>query len=149
FTHSPRARGWLILECASASYGKTTPYLPIVELIRTYCKIQDGDDRREIREKMTGKLLSLDRSLDSVLPPLLGLFDVEVDDSEWQALDPARRRQRIIAAFRRLMIRESQVQPLALLFEDLQWVDSETQAVLDGLVEGLPAARVLLLVDYR
>jgi tetratricopeptide (TPR) repeat protein len=149
FTHSPRAHGWLILEGASASYGKTTPYLPIVELIRTYCKIQDRDDRHKVREKITGKLLTLDKTLHSILPALLGLFDVEVDNSEWQALDPPRRRHRTIDALRRLVIRESQAQPVALLLEDLHWVDSETQAVLDYLVEGLSAARVLLLVDYR
>jgi class 3 adenylate cyclase/tetratricopeptide (TPR) repeat protein len=149
FTHSPETRGWLILESAAVSYGQTTAYLPIVELLRAYFKIQDWDDRRQIRERMTGKLLTLDKTLDSVLPALLGLFDVAADNSEWQALDPPRRRQRTLDALSRLVIRESQVQPVALLFEDLHWVDWETQAVLDCLVESLPAARVLLLVDYR
>src|SRR5262245_29955553 len=149
FTHSPRTRGWLFLEGASVSYGKTTVYLAIVELIRAYFKIQDQDDSRQIREKMTGKLLTLDKTLDSVLPALLALFDVAVDNAEWQALDPSRRRQRTLDALSRLVIRESQVQPVALLFEDLHWVDSETQAVLDCLVENLSASRVLLLVDYR
>src|ERR671932_417977 len=36
-----------------------------------------------------------------------------------------------------------------VVFEDLHWIDSETQALLDSLVESLPAARVLLLVNYR
>jgi class 3 adenylate cyclase/tetratricopeptide (TPR) repeat protein len=149
FTHSSRTRGWLILESAAVSYGQATAYLPIVELLRAYFKIQDWDDRRQIREKMTGKLLTLDKTLDSVRPALFELFDMAVDDSEWQALDPPRRRQRTLDALSRLVIRESQVQPVALLFEDLHWVDSETQAVLECLVESLPAARVLLLVDYR
>ena len=50
---------------------------------------------------------------------------------------------------KQLLIRESQVQPLLVVFEDLHWIDSETQALLDGLVESLPAARLLLLVNYR
>src|SRR5713101_190663 len=54
-----------------------------------------------------------------------------------------------LEALKRVLLRESQVQPLLLVFEDLHWIDSETQAVLDMLVESLPTARVLLLVNYR
>ena len=65
------------------------------------------------------------------------------------ALDPPQRRQRTLDAVKRLLLRESQVQPLLVLFEDLHWIDAETQAFLDSLVESLPTARVLLLVNYR
>ena len=58
FTHSHRLQGWLILESASVSYGKATSYLPVIDLLKGYFKIQDRDDLREIREKVTGKLLS-------------------------------------------------------------------------------------------
>ena len=40
-------------------------------------------------------------------------------------------------------------QPLLLVLEDLQWIDSETQSLLDGLVRSIPASRLLLLVTYR
>jgi class 3 adenylate cyclase/tetratricopeptide (TPR) repeat protein len=149
FTHSHRTQGWLILESGSVSYGKATPYLPVIDLIKAYFKIQDRDDHREIREKVTGKLLSLDKSLESTLPAFLALLDVPVDDPMWQALDPPQRRQRTLGAVKRLLLRESQVQPLILRFEDLHWIDSETQAVLESLVESLPTSRLLLLVNYR
>ena len=48
-----------------------------------------------------------------------------------------------------MLLRESQVQPLLLVFEDLHWIDTETQALLDWLVESLPTAQILLLVNYR
>jgi tetratricopeptide (TPR) repeat protein len=149
FIHSHRTQGWLILESGSVSYGKATPYLPIIDLLRAYFKIQDRDDQREIREKVTGKLLTLDKSLESTLPAFLALLDVSVDDTVWQALDPLQRRQQTLGAVKRLLLRESQVQPLILLFEDLHWIDSETQAMLESLVESLPTARLLLLVNYR
>ena len=38
---------------------------------------------------------------------------------------------------------------MLLVFEDLHWIDSETQALLDSLVESLPTARIMLLVNYR
>jgi len=84
-----------------------------------------------------------------LLTPLLALLDVPVDEAAWDALDRAQRRQRTLEAVEQLLLRESQVQPLLVLFEDLHWIDSETQAFLDSLMESLPTARVLLLVNYR
>jgi tetratricopeptide (TPR) repeat protein len=102
-----------------------------------------------MRERVAAKLLTLDRTLAPLLTPLLALLDVPVDDDAWDAVDPPQRRQRILDAVKRLLLRESQVQPLLLLFEDLHRIDSESQALLDGLIESLPTARVLLLVTYR
>jgi tetratricopeptide (TPR) repeat protein len=149
FIHSHRTQGWLILESGSVSYGKATPYLPVIDLLKAYFKIQDRDDHREVREKVTGKLLTLDKSLESTLPAFLALLDVPVDDPMWQALDPYQRRQQTLGAVKWLLLRESQVQPLILLFEDLHWIDSETQAMLESLVESLPTSRLLLMVNYR
>jgi class 3 adenylate cyclase/tetratricopeptide (TPR) repeat protein len=148
-THSHRTHGWLILEGGSVSYGKATPYLPVVNLLLGYFQIGDRDDPRAVREKVTGKLLTLDRALEPALPALLALLDVRVEHGRWEALDPPARRQRTIDALKRLLLRESQVQPLLVVFEDLHWIDAETQAVLDRLVESLPTARLLLLVNYR
>jgi class 3 adenylate cyclase/tetratricopeptide (TPR) repeat protein len=149
FGHSHRTQGWLVLEAGSFSYGKATSYLPVIALLKSYCGIEDRDDARRMREKLTGKLLTLDPALQPILPPLLALLDVPVDDAQWQALDPPQRRQRTLDALKRLLLRESQEQPLLLVFEDLHWIDAETQALLDSLVDSLPAARVLLLVNYR
>ena len=149
FTHSHRLQGWLTLEAASASYGKATSYLPVIDLLKGYFKIQDQDDLREIREKVTGKLLTLDDALTPALPALLALLDVPVDDASWKTLEPAQRRQRTLDAVRRLLLREAREQFLLLIFEDLHWVDGETQAFLDMLVDSLGSARVLLLVSYR
>ena len=149
FTHSHRLQNWLILESSSVSYGKATSYLPVIDLLKNYFKIGDRDDHREIREKVTGKLFTLDDSLRLTLPAFLELFDVPVDDPSWQALDPAQRRLRTLDAIKRLLLREAKQRPLLLIFEDLHWIDSETQVLLDNLVDGLASSRVLLLVDYR
>src|SRR5262245_2918326 len=149
FTHSHRMQGWLVLESASVSYGKATSYLPAIDLLKGYFKIHDRDDLREIREKVTGKLLTLDESLKPTLPAVLALLDVTVDDPVWQKLDPGQRRQRTLDAVKRLLLREAREQPLLVIFEDLHWFDGETQALLDGLVESLGSTRLLLLVNYR
>jgi class 3 adenylate cyclase/tetratricopeptide (TPR) repeat protein len=149
FTHSHRLQRWLVFESHSVSYGKATSYLPVVDLLKNYFKIQDRDDLREIREKVTGKLLTLDRALEPTLPALLALLDVPVDDGTWRTLDPIQRRQQTLGAVKRLLLREAREQPLLVIFEDLHWIDSETQALLDSLVESLTSARLLLLVNYR
>ncbi|MFQ5899282.1 MAG: AAA family ATPase [Candidatus Methylomirabilia bacterium] len=149
FTHSHRTHGWLILESGSVSYGKATTYLPVIDLLKTYFQIETRDDARKIREKVTGKLLTLDEAFRPTLPVFLSLLDVPVEDPRWQDLDPPQRRQQTLDAVKRLLLRESQVQPLCVVFEDLHWIDSETQVVLDSLIESLPTVRLLLLVNYR
>ncbi len=131
------------------SYGKATPYLPIIDLLKDYFRIEGRDDHRQIREKVTGKLLTLDEGLKPLLSPFLTLLDVAVDDDAWQTLDPSQRRRRTLDAVKTLLLRESAVQPVAVVFEDLHWIDGETQVFLDSLVESLPTVRILLLVNYR
>jgi predicted ATPase len=149
FTHSHRVQDWLILEASSVPYGKSTSYLAVIDLLKGYFKIGDRDDHREMRDKVLGRVLGLDRALEPVLAPLLALLDVPVEDPAWQNLDPPQRRQRTLEGVKRLLLRESQVQPLLVVFEDLHWIDEESQALLDSLVESLGSARVLLVVNFR
>jgi class 3 adenylate cyclase/tetratricopeptide (TPR) repeat protein len=147
--HSQRAQGWRIIESASISYRKATSYFPVIELLKRYFQIEIGDGPRRIREKVTGMVLALDRSLEPSLSALLSLLDVPADDPLWEQLDPQQRRQRTLDGVKRLLFRESEVQPVLLVFEDLNWADAETQTLLDSLVDSLPSSRILLLVSYR
>ena len=150
FTHSHRTQGWLIVEAGSVSYGKATTYLPVIDLLKAYFQVGARDDLREIRERVTGKVLALDRQqLEPYLPALLSLLDVPPEDPQWERLDPSQRRQKTLDGVKHLLFRESQVQPLLVLFEDLHWIDVETQAFLESLIESLPTVRLLLLVNYR
>ncbi len=149
FVHSHHMQGWLALESASVSYGKATPYFPVIDLLKRYGHIEDHDDTRTIRAKVTGQVLTLDEALQDTIPALLALLDALPEDHPFLKLDPPQRRQRTLDALKRILLRESQVQPLLLVFEDLHWIDSETQALLNSLVESLPTAQLLLLVNYR
>jgi class 3 adenylate cyclase/tetratricopeptide (TPR) repeat protein len=149
FVHSHYTPGWLVLESASVSYGKATPYFPVIDLLKRYSHVEEHDDTRTIRAKVTGQVLTLDPALQDTIPALLALLDALPDDSPFLTLDPPQRRQRTLDALKRVFLRESQEQPLLLVWEDLQWIDTETQALLDSLIASLPTARLLLLVNYR
>ena len=62
------------------------------------------------------------------MPAVLALLEALPADSPFLALDPLQRRRRTLEALKRVLLRESQVQPLLLVFEDLHWIDTETQA---------------------
>jgi predicted ATPase/class 3 adenylate cyclase len=149
FVHSPYTQGWLVLESVSVSYGKASPYFPVIDLLKRYVHAEDTDDARTLRAKVTGQIVTLDEGLRECVPALLSLLEALPDDNPFLRLEPSQRRQRTLDGLKRILLRESQVQPLLLVFEDLHWIDSETQALLDSLVESLPTSQLLLLVNYR
>ena len=150
FVHSHHTQGWLVLESASVSYGKATPYFPVIDLLKRYCHIEDRDDaahhprqgHRAAADARRGPAGRRSR-------PLLALLDAVPEDSPFLHLDPAAAPP---AHPRRAQARAAARKPGAAAaagLEDLHWIDTETQALLDSLVESLPTARLLLLVNYR
>src|SRR5262245_45767320 len=125
FVRSHRTHGWMVLESTSVSYGRATSYLPVIDLLRGYFRIESRDDTRAVRAKVTGTLLTLDRTLENAIAPVLALLDALPPDDAFLALEPAHRRQRTLGAIKHILLRESQIQPLLLIFEDLHWIDSE------------------------
>jgi len=165
FTRHQLRPGWLVLEATSVSYGKATPYFPLIEMLRGNFQIADGEGSDNIREQVVMHILELDNMLKDAIPPILALlgalaevsspapwtqFKELVDATErYLGTDPLQRRRYTFDALKRVLIRESQRQPLLIVFEDLHWIDSETQTFLDSFVESLPMARIVLVVDYR
>ncbi len=142
-------RDGLVLETFSVSHGKAYPYLPLIELLKTYFQLTPQDDDRRRREPVTGKVLTLDRRLEDTLPYIAALVGVEEATATLAQFDPQLRRRHTFEAITRLLLRESLNQPVLLLVEDLHWLDSETQAWLTLFSERVASARLLLLVNYR
>ena len=138
-----------MLEAFAVSHGKASPYLPVIELLKTYFQIEPTDGERQRQSKVMGQVLILDRNLEDTLPYLFSLLGIEDPQSSLQQMDAQIRRQWPFEALKKLFLRESLNQPLILIFEDLHWIDSETQGFLDILSEGVASVRVLLLVNCR
>jgi class 3 adenylate cyclase/predicted ATPase len=141
--------GWLVLEGVSFSHGKTTAYLPLVELLHDYFAIEPEDEPWQRREKVTGKITMLDRSLEETLPHLFGLLGIVEGTDPLAGMDEQIRRRRTQEAVKRILLRESLDRPLILIFEDLHLIDDATQGFLNLLAEGIASASLLLLVNYR
>jgi class 3 adenylate cyclase/tetratricopeptide (TPR) repeat protein len=141
--------GCLVLETFSVSHGKASAYLPVIEFLDNYFEIEGEDDARKRREKVGGKVLMLDRRLEDTLPYMFALLGVEETTGALAQVDAHVRQRRILEAIKRILLRESLNQPLLIVFEDLHWIDAQTQALLDLLADAIANARVLLLVNYR
>jgi predicted ATPase len=149
FVQEAHTQGWFVLDSAAVAYGQATPYFPVRDLLRRYCHLEERDDAPTIQVNVTEQVLTLDAALQDTVPALLALLDALPADSPFWQLDPTQRRQHTLTALKRLLLRQSQRQPLLLVCEDLHWLDTETQALLESLSESLPTARLLLLVNYR
>jgi tetratricopeptide (TPR) repeat protein len=147
--HSHPTQGWRVLESASVSYGKATPYGPVVDLLKRDGHVEARDDSRTLRATVTGQLLTLDEALHATIPAVLALLDALPADSPFLTLDPPQRRQRTLDGLKRLFVRESPGQPRLLVWENVHWSDAEPHALLDSLVESLPTAPLLRLVNDR
>ncbi len=148
FIHTHPLEGWLCLETWSMSYGKATAYLPVLELLKAYFQIEARDNARQMREKITGKLLTLDPPCSrpcrpswrsSTCPGRIPNGRPSIRPSA--ASEPSTPSSAWCSA-------RARSAPL-LIVENLHWIDSETQAWLDSLIESLPTARLLLLVNFR
>src|SRR5260370_5833265 len=141
--------GWMVLETFSVSHGKASAYLPVIDLLRNYFDISAGDDERKRREKVTGRVVALERSLEDTLPYLFSLLGIVEGDDPLAQMDGQIRKRRTLAAIKRIILRESLNQPLLLVFHALHWIDEQTQGFLNLLAESIGTAKILLLVNYR
>jgi len=141
--------GWMVLETFSVSHGKVSAYFPVIDLLYGYFKITSGDDARNRRERVNGKVLTLDRSLEDTIPYLFALLGIVEDRDPLAQMDAQVKKRRTLDAIKRVLLRESLNQPLMVIFEDLHWIDEETQAFLNLLADSIGTARLLLLVNYR
>ncbi len=141
--------GWMVLETFSVSHGRASAYLPVIDLLRNYFRINSEDDERIRREKITGRVVALDRALEDTLPYLFALLGIAEGADPRLGSDAQIRKRSTLEAIKRLLLRESLNQPLMVVFEDLHWVDDESQALLNLLADSIGTAKILLLVNYR
>jgi len=140
---------YTLLEGRCLHYGGSMPYLPILDILRYYFEIKEGDREYIIKKKMAEKILGLDEKLQGILPPFQELLSLKVDDEGYLKLEPEQKREKTFEAIRDLLIRGSQERLLVMAIEDLHWIDKTTEELLDYLIGWLPNTQILLILLYR
>jgi class 3 adenylate cyclase/tetratricopeptide (TPR) repeat protein len=130
-------------------YGGSMPYLPILDVLRSFVGVKEGEQEHVVRQKLKERVLGLDEGLRNIIPPLHELLSLKVDDEAYEKLDPKQKREKTFEGVRDLLIRGSQDQPLVLAVEDLQWIDRTTEQFLGYMIGWLPRTKILLLLLYR
>ena len=141
--------GCMVLEAFSVSHGKTSSYLPVIDLLHSYFGIDSADHASERRKKVAGRLSILDRSLEDARPYLFSLLGIAGQPDPLAQMDGQIKKRRTLEAIKRIVLRESLNQPLMVTFEDLHWIDEQTQELLNLLADSIGTAKFLLLVSYR
>jgi class 3 adenylate cyclase/predicted ATPase len=141
--------GWMVLEAFSVSHGKASAYLPVLDFLHGYFRIGADDDARTRREKVNGRIVTLDPALEDTRPYLFALLGIVEGEDPLAQMDANVRKRRTLDAIKRILLRESINQPLIVMFEDLHWIDEQTQELLNLLADSIGTAKLLLAVNYR
>ena len=130
------------------SFGQAMAFHPLIDWLKRYFGIDEGDAERVIAEKVTQGVVHLGEDLHPLLPYVHYLLAVDPGPVV-HTMDPQQRRGEIFAAVRHVIMRAADVCPQIVVFEDLQWMDQATQVFLTLFMDSLPTARVLCLLTYR
>jgi tetratricopeptide (TPR) repeat protein len=137
------------LEGRCLSYSKGVAYHPVIEILKANFDIPEGDGDLEIREKVKKGLKILVADEASTLPYLLELLSVKDSGIDKIPMSPEVKKDRVIEALRRIVLKGSEIRPLIMAFEDLHWIDKSSEDHLKHLLESIPGVRVLLIFTYR
>jgi class 3 adenylate cyclase/tetratricopeptide (TPR) repeat protein len=137
------------LEGHCIHYGGAMPYLPILDLLRSYFEIREGEREMVLRKRVKERILGLDEKLQGIISPIQDLLSLKVEDEAYLKLEPKQRREKVFETLRDLFIRESQKHPLVLVIEDLHWIDKTSEEFLDYLIGWLANVKILLVLLYR
>jgi class 3 adenylate cyclase/tetratricopeptide (TPR) repeat protein len=137
------------LEGRCFSYSRGVAYYPIIDILRSNFDIQEGEDDSEIKEKVKNSLKIIGADESSTLPYLLELLSVKESGIAQISMSPEAKKDRIIEALKRIILKGSEIRPLIMAVEDLHWLDKSSEEVAKNLLESIPRAGVLLILTYR
>jgi tetratricopeptide (TPR) repeat protein len=137
---------WLEGQCLS--FGQAMPFLPVVDQLRTTFGIAEADGEPEIIAKVEDRMRRMG-GIDAHIPAIRYLLAVDPGDEALTAMEPVARRKQLVDAVLALSLRGAQLQPLVLVYEDLHWIDTSTEALLGTLLDAIAGVPLLLLLTYR
>jgi len=138
-----------ILEGKCLSYSRGMAYHPVIDILKSNFDIHEGDGDLDIKEKVKRGLKILGTDEASTLPYLLELLSVKDSGIDQIPMSPESRKDRIIEALKRIVLKGSEIRPLIMAIEDLHWIDKSSEDAFKDLLDNTPGARVFLIFTYR
>ncbi|MDX6634075.1 MAG: hypothetical protein QOF06_278 [Solirubrobacterales bacterium] len=149
FAQRCRSEGLEVFEAQGQAHGKSIPFMPILQMLRSFYGIGDQDPEQLAREKIAGRSLLLDPGFAEDLPLIFDFLGVPDPERPVPRMNPEGRQRALADFLCRLVSNPSRRKILVLIVEDLHWIDEGSQAMLNGLVEGMEGTPTLVLVNYR
>jgi len=137
------------LEGRCLSYSRSVAYHPVIDVLKSIFDIHEGEGDQEIREKVQKGLRIIGTDEASTLPYLLELLSVKDSGIDQISMSPEAKKDRIMEACRKIVLKGSEVRPLIMAFEDLHWLDKSSEDVVRSHLESIPGSKVLLIFTYR
>ncbi len=137
------------LEGKCLSYSRGVAFYPIIDILKSIFEIREEDGDSKIREKVSDGLKLLKADATSTLPYLLELLSVKDSGIDDISMSPEGKRDQIVEALKRIVLKGSELRPLIMAIEDLHWMDKSSDELLKYVLEGIPGARILIIFTYR
>jgi class 3 adenylate cyclase/tetratricopeptide (TPR) repeat protein len=149
FVQRCRGEGVEVFEAQGQAHGRAIPFMPILQMLRSFFGIADSDPEQLAREKIAGRALLLDSAFAEDLPLLFDFLGVPDPDRPVPQMSPEARQRGLADILCKLTSNPSRRKTLVLVLEDMHWVDDGSEAMLAGLIEGFGGTPTLVLVNYR
>jgi len=137
------------LEGKCLSYSRGVAYHPVIDILKSNFDIREGEEDQEIREKVKRGLEIMKVDEPSTLPYLLELLSVKDSGLDRIPMSPEAKKDRMIEAIKRIVIKGSELRPLIIAIEDLHWMDRSSEDVIRSILESIPGTGIFLMFTYR
>jgi class 3 adenylate cyclase len=144
-----RQQGIEVFECQGQAHGREIPFMPVLQMLRTYFGIADGDPERIVREKIAGRTLLLDPAFSDDLPVLFDFLGVPDPDRPLPQLSAEARHRALRGVVCRLVRAPNRREPIVTMVEDLHWMDDASEVLLGELLGSVEGTKTLALVNFR
>ena len=149
FAERCRARGIEVFECQAQAHGRTIPFMPVLQMLRSYFGILDGDPERIVREKIAGRTLLLDPNFAEELPLFFDFLGVPDPDRPLPQLSAEARHRALRGAVCRLVRAPNRRHSIVAMVEDLHWMDEGSATLLGELISSVEGTKTLAIVNFR
>jgi class 3 adenylate cyclase/tetratricopeptide (TPR) repeat protein len=149
FAERARADGIEVFEAQAQAHGREIPFMPVLQMLRAYFGIADGDSERLVREKVAGRALLLDPDFAEELPVLFDFLGVPDPDRPAPQLSAEARQRALRGIVCRLVRAPNRREPIVAVIEDLHWIDEGSATLLGDLFGAVEDTQTLVVVNFR